>query len=206
MAEVEYKTKEGLIASIKAVAPSLGIRKLEKLVDQHPYNQVSDFIADKIFNNGLTSIPSDFLDIQKSYLNLGMYYYQKYVDEQDVNHPSLNLVSELTATFNELLNEKELPKRLGASKVYKEIAEDVLTFYNENKDNIELLREVGTTLDRIYICLGRPSRIWDRMERKGNDISILRNIAKKEGDSILKDPNIVKQIWEEVKKKYQNVQ
>jgi len=176
------------------------IKRLESIIEQNPHENASYYIIDRIFINGLGSIPKYFPEAQKAYLDLALYYLENHPIKVQHDDPILTILNRVAGIGEKLLNAGNLPKNLGSSKIYEQVFGEVLTFYNGNKDNLKLLKNVGEKLSKIYFKLMLPPKSWNDDEMNGKDVSILRDIIKEKGESFSRNPLIVKEVWERIAK------
>jgi hypothetical protein len=180
------------------------LSKLEGILGTEPLNRDQQVTVGTIFNNHIGKIPYEYHDIRQSYFNLALDYFESN-DLEDNSRKSLLALEVMTGVseiYHNLLSKPKVGKiqsNLPNSPVYHETAKQIAEFYERNKDDVEMLAGVTNVLEEAYLILMLGSHVEDRLPKGAKAIHELIGTAD---ISTVKDPLIVKQIFDKVTEQY----
>lgn len=165
------------------------------------------YVLDSLFVNSLARIrpdndsPNPYI---AGYMDFALYHLQNTKMEQDSTGGALKAAGTLSHICHFLINKYHgIPSTLGESPEYGKVAEEILEFYNANRDETPDLIKMGNFLFGYYITL-----IFRRNELQMEGIrkSPMRRVKDAVWPIGRKSnpykPALVREIWETAKAEY----
>jgi len=202
----EFKgiTLERELAEVRGVCSDLETNELEELIESNPHGNITPYMLNRVFVNNIRVIPSDLPDIRQGFVDFACSQIKAYDIKGKVeDNLTLNIIASFTDICNSFFTPGMLRSNLGESEVYEQTAEDILKYYHTNKRDIKQLKRVGEALDQNYLALFRFLDHGEDYKKNEPGFKILSEISKEKGEEYLRNPLVVKEIWERTKEKYE---